>query len=87
MWPRSGPDMAIAAIAVAAHRLREPLASGDPALADMAVRLAANGGNSPRLGPAGPVVPAIIKFVIAIPLAILIWFDFYLIWSIITGEN
>jgi hypothetical protein len=82
-WFRCPVEAAIAAIGVAAHRLGEPLASGDPRLVDEAVRLAANGAAPPhtRLGIAALNV---LKFIIAIPLALVVWASVYLIWCIIT---
>jgi hypothetical protein len=80
-WFNCPADMAVAAIAAAAYRLGEPIASGDPRLADEAVRI------SQRISAphdiVGPVVLAIIKFVVAIPLAILIWLDFWILYQMI----
>jgi hypothetical protein len=40
-WFNCPADMAVAAIGAAAYRLGEPIASGDPRLADVIVRMAA----------------------------------------------
>jgi hypothetical protein len=75
-WFDVPPDLAVAAVCAAAYRLGEPIASGDPMLADETVRGA-------RLGIAGSAALAIIKFVIAIPLALVIWLDFWILYQLI----
>jgi hypothetical protein len=78
-WFNCPPDMAVAAIAAAAYRLGEPIASGDPRLADEAIRIAAATNDMARPGLLASIVLAVVKGVIAIPLTLVIWFCFYLI--------
>jgi hypothetical protein len=75
-WFNCPTDMAVAAIGAAAYRLGEPLASGDPRLADETVRMA-------RPGIVGSVVIEAIKFVVAIPLALVLWFDLWILYQLI----
>jgi hypothetical protein len=82
-WFDVSPDMAVAAIAAAAYRLSEPIASGDPRLADEAVRMAATGNDMARPGLLASIVLAVVKGIIAIPLAIVIWPDFWILYQMI----
>jgi hypothetical protein len=83
-WFNCPVDMAVAAIAVAAHRLGEPIASGgDPRLADETVRMAA-AVNDMAAAPRpwhwlGVAAVATIRGVTAIVLAAMTVFCFYLI--------
>ena len=78
-WFRCPVDMAVAAIGAAAFRLGEPIASGNPRLVDEVVRVI----SAPR-DIVGSMVLAIVKFVIAIPLTLVVWASVYLIWCLIT---
>jgi hypothetical protein len=80
-WFSCPVDMAVAAISAAAYRLGEPIASGDPKLADEVVRIAAS---EAAAGLPARIVLAIIKFLIAIPLTLMIWASFYIIYLLAT---
>jgi hypothetical protein len=82
-WFNCPVDMAVAAIAAAAYRLGEPIASGDPRLADETVRMAA-AVNDMAAAPRrwhwlGVAAVATIRGVTAIVLAAMTVFCFYLI--------
>jgi hypothetical protein len=73
--------MAVAAIGVAAYRLGEPIASGDPRLVDETVRMVTAETATPIIS---SVALAIIKGIVAIPLAVMVWASFYIMWCILT---
>jgi hypothetical protein len=78
-WFNCPVDMAVAAIAAAAYRLGEPIASGDPRLADETVRVAAA-----IPGPwhcLGAAAVAIVRGVTAIVLAVVVGLCLYIIVS------
>jgi hypothetical protein len=80
-WFKCPVDMAVAAIGAAAYRLGEPIASVDPKLTGEIVRMVATETATPIVS---SVALAIIKGVIAIPLAVVVWASFYIMWCIIT---
>jgi hypothetical protein len=78
-WFNCPVDMTVAAIAAAAYRLGEPIASGDPRLADETVRVAAA-----IPGPwhwLGAAAVAIVRGVTAIVLAVVVGLCLYIIVS------
>jgi hypothetical protein len=82
-WFNCPVDMAVAAIGAAAYRLGEPIASGDPKLADEAVRMVA-AVNDMATAPRpwhwlGIAAAAIVKGTAGIVLAGVAWFCFYII--------
>jgi hypothetical protein len=83
-WFRCPADTAVAAIGAAAHRLGEPIASGDPKLADAVVLIASAQEDARSRNILGFVVLAIIKGVLAIICAAVATFSFWVIYLIIT---
>jgi hypothetical protein len=87
-WFSCPTDMAVAAIGAAAYRLGEPIASGDPKLADETVRAVAaiNSLEDFRAhGIIGSAALGIIKFVAGIVLSLVAWASFYVVYLIITS--
>jgi hypothetical protein len=79
-WFDCPVDMAVAAIGAAAYRLGEPIASGDPKLADEIVRMSRK-ISAPR-DIIGSVVLFIIKFVAGIVLSLVAYASFYIVYLI-----
>jgi hypothetical protein len=81
-WFDCPMDMAVAAIGAAAYKLGEPIASGDPRLADEVVRISQR-ISAPR-DIVGSAVLTIVKFVAGIVLSLVAYASFYIVYLIAT---
>jgi T5orf172 domain len=88
-WFNCPVDMAVAAIGAAAYRLGEPIASGDPKLADEVVRIAAETAAEPSHNIITSAVLFVVKGVLGIVFAAVAWAGFYVAYLIVTvaGTN
>jgi hypothetical protein len=88
-WFNCPVDIAVAAIGAAAYRLGEPIASGDPRLADEVVRISSTQEDSRSRNILGFVVVAIIKGILGIICAAVATFSGWIIYLIVTtaGNN